>query len=463
MPHDRPNILFIYSDQHRYDCVGANGHPLLRTPNIDRLAAEGANFAHAFTPIPMCVPARCSMLTGMWAPAHGVIFNFDGETWRPLDPSLPTSSAAVQAAGYHTIHVGRWHVDPERTPLDFGFHDYVPGWRYLQWRRARGIPPTPKDEGWWGQTDPYPTPEESPLGWAAGQVIDWMERSCQETDPFFIRWHTVEPHYACHPCEPFASMYDPGEIDPWPGFADEFAGKPYVQREMPLARGTGELSWREWAPFVARYFATVSLLDSQIGRVLDALERLGIAEDTLVIYSADHGDMCGSHHMVDKHYVMYDDVVRVPLLMRWPGVIPAGRSVEAFVANAVDFASTFCDAAGAETPDTFAGMSLLPLARGDTDAGREDVLSTYHGNQFGSYSQRMIRDRRWKYVWNATDVDELYDLQTDPAELVNRWRDPAAAGELARLRKRLVWWMKETGDTLANGTILRQIERGLKV
>ena len=463
MSQDKPNILFIYSDQHRYDCVSVNGHRLVQTPNMDRLAAEGANFTHAFTPIPLCVPARCSLLTGQWPSEHGVVFNYDGETFRRLDPALPTCSAAVRDAGYHTTHIGRWHVDPQRTPNEFGFHDYVPDWRYGKWRQAQGISPTPGDHGWRGQADPHVTPEQSSLAWGADQVIRHVEDSLRETDPFFLRWQMAQPHLACRPPEPYASMYDPGQVEPWAGFGDDLAHKPYIQKQMLATWDVQDMTWGDWAPIVARYLGEISLLDAQIGRVLDALERLGLADSTLVIYSSDHGDMCGSHGMVDKHYVMYDDVVRVPLMMRWPGSIPAGRSVDAFVSNAVDFATTFCDAAGAPVPETFRGRSLLPLACGTSGPEREDIFASYHGNQFGAFSQRMVRDRRWKYVWNATDTDELYDLQSDPGERTNRAADPAAAEELARLRSRMVAWMEDTRDVLLNPKIRRQIEGGHKL
>ncbi|MBI5723085.1 MAG: sulfatase-like hydrolase/transferase [Planctomycetes bacterium] len=457
---DRPNILMIYSDQHRYDCVGANGHPLLQTPSMNRLAAEGANFTHAFTPIPICVPARCSILTGQWPTKHGVIFNFDGETFRPLDPAIPTFSAAIQARGYRTVHIGRWHVDRRRTPIEFGFHDYVPDWRYGKWREARGLKPCPHNQGWRGQTDPFVRPEESSLGWGADQVIRWIELCLQETDPFFIRWHMAEPHLPCRPAEPFASMYPPERIAPWPGFADTLEGKPRIQRQMRATWGVEGMGWEEWAPIVSRYLGVVSQLDSQIGRVLDALKRLGLCEKTLVVYSSDHGDMCGSHGMVDKHYIMYDDVVRVPLIMRWAGVLPAGRTVTDFTSNAIDLPSTFCDAAGAATPQSFQGTSLLGAAAGTGATGREDIFASYHGNQFGSYSQRMVRDRRYKYVWNATALDEFYDLEEDPGEIINRISAPDCRAEIARLRKRLVAWMEATGDTLLNSMTRTQLEEG---
>lgn len=453
----KPNILFIYSDQHRFDSVGVNGHPLVQTPTMDRLAAEGANFTQAYTPIPMCVPARCCLLSGQWPTRHGVIFNFDGETFNRLDPNVQSMPGAIQRAGYHTVHIGRWHVDPQRTPVDFGAHDYIPSWRYGKWRKAQGLSPAPGDQGWRGQTDPHVTPEQSFLGWSADRVIEWMERTQQYGDPFFIRWQMAEPHLACRPPEPYASMYNPADIEPWVGFADSLESKPHIQRQMRATWGVEGMSWEDWAPVVGRYLGVISLLDAQMGRVLAALERLGIADNTLVIYSADHGDMCGSHGMVDKHYIMYDDVVRVPLMMRWPGHIAPGTVIDDFVSNAIDFPPTLVEAAGGEAPETFQGQSLLSVVQGEGGLDREDIFSCYSGNQFGSFTQRMVRDRRYKYVWNAVAEDEFYDLDTDPGELQNRARDNAYAEHITRLRQRLVAWMEDTGDSMLNGSTRRQL------
>ena len=197
--------------------------------------------------------------------------------------------------------------------------------------------------------------------------------------------------------------------------------------------------------------------------LLDLLDQLGLDENTMVVYTADHGDMCGGHGMVDKHMVMYDDVVRVPLIVRWPGRARPGAVCDAFVSHAIDLATTFCAAARAPVPETFQGQSLLSLLAGKEKDGRQDILSMYHGNQFGLYSARMVRDRRHKYVWNASAEDELYDLELDPGELHNLATDPACRDELARLRHRLVAWMDEIGDPLLNGWTRRQLWEGLSV
>ena len=165
--------------------------------------------------------------------------------------------------------------------------------------------------------------------------------------------------------------------------------------------------------------------------------------------------------MIDKHYVMYEELLRVPLIVRWPRNVRAGQTIDAFVSSELDLASTFCDSAGVVTPPTFAGQSILPLISPNEQeqwSVRSDIFATYYGNQFGLYSQRMVRENRWKYVWNATAEDELYDTITDPGELQNRAADPLCAEQRHKLRQRLVAWMQQTNDQLLNSWTQRVLE-----
>jgi arylsulfatase A-like enzyme len=448
----QPNILLILSDQHRFDCLGINGHPFLRTPHIDRLAAEGLNFTQAYTPIPVCVPTRNCLLHGQWSTEHLAIANHDTEAPRPVKSGLSTFTRRLRDAGYDLSHVGKWGVHPEKDPVhpDYGYHRYVGVEAYPRWREAQGVPPLPRTT-WEGGLDPDAGPAHSRLAWGAGETIRLLEQASLSDQPFFIRWDAPEPHLPNIVPEPYYSLYPPAEIPPWPSFPDSLAGKPYIQGQQRRTWGVDGWSWEQWAPVVSRYLGQVSLLDAQVGRLLDTLDSLGLAESTLVIYTTDHGDLGGGHGMVDKHYVMYDDVVRVPLVARWPGHISPGSVCDAFVSHSLDLAPTFCDVAGISPPDTFRGESLVPLFEGAQDNGRPDIFAMYHGNQFGLYSQRMVRDRRWKYVWNATAEDELYDLEQDPGELQNLARDPAHLEELRRLRRRLIAWMESISDPLLNG------------
>jgi arylsulfatase A-like enzyme len=472
----QPNILLFHVDQHRADCLGVNGHPFLQTPNLDRLASEGCNFTHAYTPAPICTPARVSLLTGLWPSQHGSITNQDAEAGRTLNPNLPSFSQALRHAGYHLIHVGKWGIDAKLSPRDFGFHTFIAEKDYDIWRKEQGLPPRPAQNRWFGEVDPYITPEQSSLAWGADHVIEGLQQAADRGRPFLIRWDPSEPHLPNIVPEPYASLYLPSSIPPWSTFPDPMAGKPYIQRQQKLTWGIDRWTWAEWAPIVSRYLGEISLLDAQIGRVLQQVDRLGLRQNTLVIYTCDHGDLCGGHGLIDKHYVMYEELVRIPLILRWPGHIAAGQTCTAFVSSEIDLAMTLCAAAGVVAPAGFMGQSLFDLVNteihreetGETGsrntqyATRNTIFSTYYGNQFGLYSQRMVRDRRWKYVWNASDVDELYDLEHDPAELINRASAPSCAHELRRLRHQLMHWMEVTEDRLLNVWTRRQLLEGLK-
>ncbi len=475
-PANQPNILLLFADQHRADCLAVNGHPFVETPNLDRLAGDGCNFIHAYTPSPICTPARTSLLTGLWATQHGCIANTDTEVFRAMLPGLPTFSQALKAEAYWLALIGKWGVDPLNPPTVFGFDRYIAEKEYVVWRKQQGAPPKPFSNRFFGETDPHITPEQSALAWGANQVIEQMQHANATGKPFFIQWCPSEPHLPNVVPEPYASMYPPASIPPWPNFPDPLTDKPYIQRQQKVTWGIDQWTWADWSPIVGRYLGEVSLLDAQIGRILAELERLGIGENTLVIYSCDHGDFTGSHGLIDKHYAMYEELVRVPLILRWPGHIAAGQTCDAFVSSTLDLASTICDAAKAPIPTTFMGQSLLALAASDTIrnasdafstspqfATRNSIFSTYHGNQFGLFSQRMLRERGWKYVYNASDIDELYDLERDPAEMTNRINDSSCAEDLQRLRHLLVEWMEKTEDRLLNDWTKNTLLSGRKL
>lgn len=466
-----PNILLIHADQHRADCIGAHGHPFIQTPNLDRLIAEGADFTNAFTPIPLCTPARTSLLTGQWPMQHGAITNPDAEAGRAFNAAIPTFSQALRDAGYFLGYVGKWGVDPQRPPTAFGFNVYVSERDYGKQRQQLRLPPKPNTNRWFGETDPHITPGQSQLAWGADMTVQLLHHAVQGNAPFFLRWDPSEPHLPNVVPEPYASLYPAATISPWPNFADPLTGKPYIQHQQRRTWGIDQWDWAKWAPIVGRYLGEITLLDHQIGRVLATLDELGLAENTVVIYSTDHGDLCGAHGMIDKHYVMYDELVRVPFIVRWPGQIVAGQRCDAFISSAIDLAATFCDLAGVDQPSTFAGQSIVPLMTTQpatrnpqhpsallrANVTRSDIFATYHGNQFGLYSQRMVRDHHWKYVWNATAEDELYDLVNDPGELINLGANLAYAAEGHRLRQRILAWMEETHDRLLNPWVRGQL------
>ncbi|HBQ63791.1 MAG TPA: sulfatase [Clostridiales bacterium] len=473
-----PNLLMIVADQFRHDCLGANNSLPVRTPNLDRLAAEGMRFEHAYTTLPACCPARQAMLSGRRPESFGSLWNYNGGLptgWLPL--TIPTWSVQLKTRGYLTGFVGKWQVNPEYGPENFGFDDVVLDKTYVKHREERYPEKMPLRAGWLGSPDDVRL-EEARTHWMADQAGDMIRRFAgldgsgparlhEKRQPWLVRLDFPEPHLPCTPAAPFAGMYPPDEISPWGSFDETFEEKPYIQHQQLLSWGIENYSWKEWSVYLSNYFGMVSQVDDAIGKVLDVLKQTGQEEDTLVLFTSDHGDMAGGHRMMDKHYIMYDDVVRVPFVLRWPGKVAAGVRCGPFIYGGLDMAPTLLDladilsdaqdAAHRKEADRYHGRSLVPLFSGSMPGDwRKEVVCTYNGQQFGLYTQRMIRTSRWKYVWNTTDIDELYDLDNDPHELKNRIRSPELAPVLKDLRIRLYDILIQDGDGLVRTEWMRR-------
>ncbi|MBO9606333.1 MAG: sulfatase-like hydrolase/transferase [Paenibacillaceae bacterium] len=460
-----PNILIIMADQQRYDCIGSSGMRPVQTPHLDRLASEGTRFTHAFSHIPLCGPARQSFMNGRRAETFGGLWN-EGIALPvgSLSPNEYVWPRELKAQGYVSHYLGKWGVSAAHDPTAYGYDAYTSEGDYARFRKGR-FPEVEYRAGYFGEPDPVPL-ASSRTHWFADRAAEAIRGWAQAGQSWHMRLNFTEPHLPNRPAGRFATMYDPADIEPWAGFADTFANKPYIQRQMQASWGVEHYGWDDWAQVVARYYGVVSQADEAIGRVLAALEETGEAGETIVVYSADHGDMCGSHGMMDKHCVMYDDIVRVPLIVRWPGRVSAGAVSDAFVYNLLDVPPTLLDWLGCAAPETLHGRSLRPLLEANASGAggqpasdgewRDAVVASYNGQQFGLYTQRMIRTREWKYVWNTADVDELYRLDVDPGELTNAIGDPAHAEIVRELRRRLYDVLRQDGDALVGNEWMRR-------
>ncbi|SEM89747.1 sulfatase-like hydrolase/transferase [Paenibacillus sp. OV219] len=465
----QPNILFITADQLRSDCVGYSGKYPVQTPNLDQLAARSTVFHHAYSHFPVCSPARQSLLHGKRPETFGALWNYN--SFLPvgyLQPDQYTWTKQLADAGYRSAFLGKWGVNPEFGPTAFGYESYVSEGDYRAFRQSR-YPDLTYTNGFFGENNPVAL-ADSETHWYADRAIETIETLSQGDRPWHIALHFAEPHLPCRPSEPFAEMYDPAQVPEWDGFRDNFASKPYIQAQQLASWGVESFTWEDWAPIVARYYGIISQLDDAIGRVLAALARLGQADNTIIVFTADHGDMCGSHGMMDKHYILYDDVIRVPLIISFPGESSqaVGLEREQLVYNLLDLGPTLLDLAGLDySADSFHGKSLAPLllaANAPSDADwRDQIVATYNGQQFGLYTQRMIRTKEWKYVWNLTDIDELYDMQHDHAELCNVISLPEHQERIAELRTRLYEQLKKEEDpVISNEWTRRQLLNGAK-
>ncbi|WP_219837387.1 sulfatase-like hydrolase/transferase [Paenibacillus sp. R14(2021)] len=447
MTERKPNILLITADQLRYDCIGSSGVYPVQTPHLDRLAAESIVFAEAYSHIPVCSPARQSMLHGRRPESFGALWNYNA--FLPvgyLQPEQYTWTAQLAENGYTSAFLGKWGVNPVHDPTSFGYAYYISESDYEAFRKSR-YPNVTYMNGYFGERSPVPL-EDAQTHWFAERAIETMHALNEGGEPWHMALHFSDPHLPCRPSGRFADLYAPGDIPEWAGFRESFANKPHIQRQQLLSWGIEHYEWADWAPVAARYYGMISQLDEAVGSVLDALRQLKSAAHTVVIFTADHGDMCGSHRMMDKHYVLYDDVVHVPFMIRQPGGRGTGAASSRFVYNLLDLGPTLLELAGLPSDASrFHGSSLVPLLENaEPLEWRDSVVATYNGQQFGLFTQRMLRTDAWKYVWNLTDLDELYDLRQDPAELVNLIGNGAHTELLADLRKRLYDQLRADGD-----------------
>lgn len=452
----RPNFVVFITDQQRRDTIGAYGSPICRTPTIDWIAANGMRFDRAYTPTGLCSPVRSSLMSGVYPHKHRV---FDNVSLHPISHSLSSKddklAHGLKASGYRLGFVGKWHVSETETPLDFGFEDYHSLGDYMTWRKSLGIP-TP-DTYWAYRTqscerDPCGV-ETSRPAWICNRAIELIDKYAGDgAEPFFIRLDFHGPHYPNVVPEPFYSMYPPESIPPWPNADDSLDDKPAVQRIKKRHYGTDKMSWADWQPFVSAYFGEVSLIDSQAGRVIEHLKQKGLLENTVIVWSTDHGDTIGAHGICNKDYTMYDEIYRVPLIVRWPGVTRPGSVSKNFVHHFMDLCATFLDIAGQPMPSTMQGRSLVPILRGDPiGEWPTEAYCEFHGSHMGMYSMRLLADERFSYIYHTNDIDEFYDHETDPHEMRNLAEAPGPHQQvLSDMKRRMVSWMEATGDHLHN-------------
>jgi arylsulfatase A-like enzyme len=457
-----PNIIMIVSDQERADVLGCYGESPCETSNIDRLAAEGVRFETCIAPSPICSPCRASLLTGRYPHGHGILNNtHEPDALRTdLPADVPTFSELLRDAGYRLGYVGKWHVG-RLGPSSRGFHDVAsmpddvvaavsgqaivagePELRdpvYARYPRGRLLI---------AGADPRPV-DETETRRDADAAIELLERYATSATPFLLRVDFEGPHHPYMPPEPYASMYDPTAIPPWPNFEEDLGTKPAAQRRLLEQRGVAGWTWQDWQPVVAAYFGFVTFIDAEIGRLLEAVDRLGLRDRSVVIHTADHGDMTGSHGgQFNKGPLMYDEVCRVPLIVRDPRTTSTGLCRTPV--GSLALMPTILDLAGVAQPPGLHVESLRPLLSDPgLDLAEEAAFAEYHGEEWGLYSQRMIRTRTAKYVYSPHGTDELYVLTEDPHERINRIDDPAYDSLLTDLRHRLLDWMIATADPLA--------------
>ena len=455
----QPNIIFMLSDQHRFDAVSANGNPVVRTPAIDSLAKAGMCFTRCYTANALCTPARATIMTGLYPHNHGQLANmgnFNGVFDRQV-LDKPQINTYLKSQGYQVGMTGKWHLPEQGNCEKWCCDTWHTERQYHANLRKKGID---FEQGrsnvqrmeWTGNAVfcgvSALSLEDSFETWVADSTIEMIESFYAQGKPFMIHSNFFAPHFPYAVPEPYDKMYNPDDIPMWCNFNDMFVNKPTIQQKEMLRWNAGHMTWKDWQKAIAVYYGYCTYMDTQIQRILNTLEKLGIADNTLVIYTSDHGDMLGSHRIFNKGMNMYDETHHIPFFARWPKVIAPGTQCDAFIGT-TDFAPTILDAAGCKEAPKMDGRSLLPLFHDCCkDNGREDIYAEFHGYEPALCSIRMVQTTKWKYIYNPCSEDELYDLETDPGELNNLAPMLAFKHVLRRMKARMVRWLQETGDSI---------------
>jgi len=487
---ERPNILFVMTDDHAQQAISAYGSVLIETPNIDRLAEEGMLFRHAYVTNSICAPSRAVILTGKYSHQNGVLDNrmvFDG--------SQQTFPKLLQEAGYQTAIVGKWHLKSQ--PTGFDYYDILPG-------QGRYYNPRFVTKGDTSEVEGYITDV------ITDKALSWLQTQRDTTQPFLLVYQHKAPH---RPWWPDAQHANLDKTYPIPEtFHDDYENRgtaareaemriadhmsPHwdlkVQPENPLTiqendeqRANG-YRWRykimteeqraawdakynvvnrefndpelqgealaEWKyqRYMQDYLGCVASVDENLGRVLDYLDANGLAENTIVIYTSDQGFYLGEHGWFDKRF-MYEESFHTPLIVRWPEVVTPGKINEDFVMN-LDFPSTMLDAAGLEIPEDMQGESILPLLRGERPEDWRNSMYYHYYEYPGAHMVKRhygVKTDRYKLIHFYYDVDEweLYDMQNDPNELNNLIDDPDHQEIVAELKTELTRLQEQYGDS----------------
>lgn len=469
---ERPNILIFMTDHQRGDTVLPD-HPC-RTPNADRLAREGIQFTEAFCPAPHCCPSRATFFTGLYPSRHGVwnnICNAQALSTGPRE-GIRLFSDDLRAAGYRLLFDGKWHVSVHRSPADHGWEEvfvsaargehHGVGWE--RWKKhqepdpsAPRVPGTVRRPGW-GDYALYRTlPDDAPGGHdetAVARALEVLPKLARTREPWCLYIGPVGPHDPYCVRQQYVQQYPLEAVPLPPSFDDDLEDKPRVVRRM-RRQYWSQLSPSEVRDAIRHFWAYCTYLDALFGQVLDALDATGQAENTLVVYTADHGDYAGDHGLFLKGIPCYRGAYHVPCILRWPdGIARPGRRVESLVSLA-DLAPTFLEVAGARSDQRPTGRSLAPFLRGEAPPDWPDEVHTQCNGVELYYTQRSVSTREWKYVYNGFDDDELYHLAEDPHEMRNLAGDPRYDGVKREMVRRMWRFACREEDTAMNpyGTV----------
>jgi len=424
----RPNIIFIMTDDQRWDALSCMGHPFFKCPNTDRIATEGAKFTNYFVTIPLCSPSRAVILTGQYSHKNGIT---DNTNRNEQSFKLATFPQLLQKAGYETAFMGKWHMGNDPSPR--------PGWDH--WIGMPGQ----------GRYIDCPLNIDGKLTDVKGYITDVIDQyACdylkQKHDkPFMLyigekAWH--DPH---RPADRHAHLYEGEKITRPPSANDDLSGKPALHNEgMQKLRGHETGGYPDET--ILQQLRTLQAVDESVGHIFKTLEETGQLDNTVIIYTSDNGYFWGEHQLGDKR-AAYEESIRDPLLIRYPRLIKPGTVIDTLTLN-LDIAPTILDLAGATIPPDYQGKSWLALFRDDAKDWRSEFLAEYFAEKNYPHipTWQAVRTERWKLIHypELKECDELYDLKSDPYEMKNLVNDPATKETRQTLDRDLSRMLKET-------------------
>ncbi|UCD28706.1 MAG: sulfatase-like hydrolase/transferase [Planctomycetota bacterium] len=482
----KPNILYIMTDQQPISCVAAYGNRIIKTPHLDKLAEAGCTFHSSYIAAFPCSPSRATQLSGRYAHNHGVV-----ENDVLFDQKIPCLGDVCKAAGYDTGYFGKWHLggymyrcreasrpknvdgkwfwqrvqntenyEFEAVPgglgedgSQHGFETWIGGWKhYRAYLQKVGFGETIEKRPRTGCHIDAPSgpdrkhiyslfPEEHHVAsFLAQNAEQFIRERGEKSRPWCAVLSFYGPHHPVAPPRPWDMMYTLDQITLPANHYDTLKGKPVSQRNESSCYVLPRWNEGQFKDYIRRYWGYCSYIDKQIGRVLTALRETDQWNDTIILFTSDHGDMVGAHGMIFKlGYCGYEELYRVPTILYVPGMTKPGSRSDALVSN-VDFLPTLLEASGIPVPDGIDGKSMLPLVRGQTTHHREIIFAD-------CFNRALIcRDKRYKFVlnWNKRDLDELYDLEADPGELKNLAYVSRHTELAAGMRRQVLDWLRET-------------------
>jgi len=456
----RPNVLLIEWDEMRADTVGYMNHPLVQTPNLDRLAAMSYVFTDHHTVAPMCAPSRHALFAGVYPHVCNCVAG-----GIPLKPGTKYWPQILEDAGYRSAVIGKLHQTPYYETYGFTWAKLIDAHDqnnpYRDYLRQQGLPykgkPTPEQaerakrglKFGWG-ADHLPA-EKTETAFATDELLAFLHNPPRQ--PFFMHASYRKPHSGHNPPAPWDTMYDPADIDVPDIPEGDLENKPLNLHQMRQRSGFDKMTRRDWAEDAAHYYGLVSFLDHHLGRVLDALEQTGLIDSTIILFTSDHGTMIGEHGLYAKFF-NYEESTKVPFLLHLPGQSQSVRVDD--TCTCLDVLPTVLSHCGLDIPGELQGRVLDPIMEGCADGWDPNFYMEIHGimrgpnleNPHPHLFRKGLRTRQWKITYHTTLTDEgwifeweLYNHRKDPRELVNLAGDPQYADVLRELKNQLLLYM----------------------